>query len=95
LYAQLIELHPRDRLADAAAFELGRIRLDRRDDPRGALAPLRRAARSAAYREDALARLIEAYERTNDAGSCARARESYLRSYPEGIHASVVARRCP
>ena len=66
-------------------------------DPQGALGPLRRASSSApgeSLREDAMARLVEAYEASGQRARCREARGRYLDRFPEGVHASSVVRRC-
>lgn len=97
LYAELLRRHPRDDRAGLAALELARIRMDVLDDPAGAIAPLRRAASSApgeSLREDAMARLVEAYDATGQRARCRSARERYLDRFPEGVHSAGVVRRC-
>jgi TolA-binding protein len=97
LYGEMVERFPRDKRAALAAFELGRIRMDVLNDPRGAVQALERslvldARRS--FAEDALARLTLAHEALSDRNGCARARDSYLQRYPDGVHAQTVAKRC-
>jgi transmembrane sensor len=87
-----------DPRAGLAAFELGRLRLDSLGDPSGAaeaLADAVRLAPSGPFREDADARLVEAYDRMHDRGRCVAARQSYLTRYPRGLHAAAVTDRCP
>lgn len=87
-----------DPRAGLAAFELGRLRLDSLGDPSGAAEALADAvslAPSAPFREDADARLVEAFDRMHDGGRCAAARRAYLTRYPGGLHAAAVAARCP
>jgi transmembrane sensor len=87
-----------DPRAALAAFELGRLRLDSLGDPAGAAEALADAialAPAAPFREDADARLVEAFERMPDARACAAARRTYLSRYPNGVHAADVAARCP
>ena len=97
-YEALLRDHPRDARAGLAAFELARLRMDRLGDPRGALRPLRIAITRglrASYREDAMARLTEAYLATDNTQACQDARRRYLRAYPSGVHAAQVRARCP
>jgi transmembrane sensor len=86
-----------DPRAGLAAFELGRLRLDSLGDPTGAaeaLADSIALAPGATFREDAEARLVEAFDRAHD-GRCAAARKGYLSRFPGGLHAASVAARCP
>jgi transmembrane sensor len=87
-----------DPRAGLAAFELGRLRLDSLGDPSGAAEALADAvalAPSGPFREDADARLVEAFDRMHNARRCAAARHAYLARYPGGLHAAAVAARCP
>lgn len=96
-YAVLLRRFPRDVRAGQAAFELGRLRMDALGDPRGAIAPLRRAVahgHGATFHQDALARLVRAYAALDRRESCRDARQRYLERYPQGSHARVVAALC-
>jgi TolA-binding protein len=96
-YEELLRLHPSDGRAGLSAFELGRLRMDRLADPAGAISALERALAAGvgpSFREDALARLVTIYAAQGNSTACARARDSYLRSYPGGVHAGAVASRC-
>jgi transmembrane sensor len=87
-----------DARAGLAAFELGRLRLDALGDPAGAAEALSDAislAPGAPFREDADARLVEAFDRMHDTGRCGAARKAYLARYPGGLHAAAVTARCP
>jgi hypothetical protein len=87
-----------DPRAGLAAFELGRLRLDVLGDPAGAAEALTDCialAPAASFREDAEARLVEAFDRMHDRGRCAAARKAYLAKHPSGVHATAVASRCP
>jgi transmembrane sensor len=97
LYGKLVAVHPNDRRAPLAAFELGRLRMDSLRDVRGAIQALERALKLApqgTFAEDALARLVLAQEALHDRARCNRARTRYLARYPEGVHAQHVAERC-
>jgi TolA-binding protein len=95
-YADLLRHHPSDARAGLAAFELGRLKMDQLGDTRGAIVNLQRAASaSGAFREDALARLVRAHDTMGDTARCARAKDSYLTSYPSGVHAGAVRKACP
>jgi len=90
--------HRSDARAGLAAFELGRLRLDRLDDPRGAAEALTDAlaiAPRAPFREDAQARLVEAYAAARERGRCLDAQAAYLARYPQGVNRAKVAARCP
>jgi transmembrane sensor len=96
-YEELLRLHPSDGRASLSAFELGRLRMDRLADSRGAIAALERAVAldiGPSFREDALARLVSIYAAQGNFAACGRARDRYLSSYPAGVHASAVASRC-
>jgi TolA-binding protein len=96
-YEELLRLHPSDPRASLSAFELGRLRMDRLGDQAGAISAFERALASSlgpSFREDALARLVSAYAAQGNFAACGRARDRYLASYPAGVHASAVARRC-
>jgi len=89
--------HRRDGRAALSALELGRVRLDALRDPAGAATALQDALSlgvSGSLRDDALGRLVEAYERSGNVTACRRTREAYLASLPKGTHRAVVSRRC-
>ncbi|HEX4406523.1 MAG TPA: FecR domain-containing protein [Polyangia bacterium] len=88
--------HPSDPRAGLAAFELGRLRLDQLGDPRGAAAAFRDALSitDAPFRQDAQARLVEAYEAAGDRERCLEARATYLSRYPQGVHREKIVARC-
>jgi tetratricopeptide (TPR) repeat protein len=97
-YDSFVRASPRGSQAALASFELGRLRMDRLDDPGGAIEALTRALRlapSAGFAEDARARLAQAAEQAGRTAECRRAREDYLRRYPDGVHRPQVAGRCP
>lgn len=97
-YSSLIEQFPRDGRASLASYELGRMYLDAMHQPGRAIAPLRRAIssapRGASYREDAMARLVAAYSRSNQTEACMQARDRYLAEYASGLHRTAVSRSC-
>jgi len=96
-YEQLLTLHPTDGRAGLAAFELGRLRMDRLGDVPGAIQALQKAvmmAPGAGFREDAMARLVDAYARAGATERCRSAQGAYLSSYPNGVHATAVSRQC-
>lgn len=96
-YETLLARHPHDGRAGLAAFELGRLRMDRLGDFAGAIQALERSmtlAPGSGFREDAMARLVTAYARSGNAARCARARDAYLKRYPQGVHRNTVAKQC-
>lgn len=96
-YQQLLTQYPQDSRAGLAAFELGRLRMDRLGDLKGAIAALNQAIQLAPgtnVREDAMARLVDAYDRMGSADSCASAQRAYLTAFPSGVHAATVRLRC-
>jgi FecR-like protein/tetratricopeptide repeat protein len=96
-YEELLARYPSDPRAGLAAFELGRLRMDRLNDLPGAIRALERAGQllaDAGLREDAMARLVTALDATHEAERCLTARAAYLESYPTGIHVRPVAGAC-
>jgi TolA-binding protein len=96
-YQALLTEYPRDGRAGLAAFELGRLRMDRLGDLRGAVQALERAvalAPGSEFREDAMARLVAANAGAHDMSACARARDQYLADFPSGVHRRTVAAAC-
>jgi len=96
-YQALLTEYPRDGRAGLAAFELGRLRMDRLGDLRGAVQALERAvalAPGSEFREDAMARLVAANAGAHDMSACARARDQYLADFPSGVHKRTVAAAC-
>jgi hypothetical protein len=93
----LLAKYPNDGRVGLAAFELGRLRLERLGNPAGAIPVLEKAmahAPSPGLREDALARLVQAYSAIGDSVRCRRARDKYLTEYSGGVHANAVKTRC-
>jgi TolA-binding protein len=96
-YELLLSKYPSDGRVGLAAFELGRLRLERLGNPAGAISALERAvaqAPSPGLREDATARLVQAYAAVGDFARCRRARDKYLAQYPGGVHVNAVKSRC-
>ena len=96
-YESLLSTHPGDARAGLAAFELGRLRMGPLGDLRGAVSAFRRAitlAPGAGFKEDAMARLVEAYAALGERAQCRKARDAYLAAYPRGVHATAVAKKC-
>jgi TolA-binding protein len=97
-YAELLKRYPNDGRAGLSAFELGRIRMDALADPTGAISALEQALRisgTASFHEDALARIVVASDALGRRQDCRDARARYLARYPNGVHAQVLAARCP
>lgn len=97
LYEQLLARYPRDARAGLSAFELGRLRMDRLGNLRGATAALEQAAtlaRDPGIREDAIARLVRAYDALGALESCRKTQSAYQRAFPSGIHRVAVAAQC-
>jgi hypothetical protein len=96
-YETLLRRYPADARAGLAAFELGRLRMDRLQDPRGAIQALEQAARllrDVGLREDAMARLVRAFDDAGERERCLAARAAYLEQHATGIHARPVANAC-
>jgi ferric-dicitrate binding protein FerR (iron transport regulator) len=96
-YQQLLSSYPNDSRAGLAAFELGRLRMDRLGDMRGAVQALNQAVQlspSGNVREDAMARLVDVYHRMGQTQNCVNARNAYLSAFPSGVHAATVGLRC-
>lgn len=97
-YEALLREHPGDSRAALAAFELGRLRMDSLGDRAGAVAAFELVARrggGAAFRQDAMARLVFLHDSAGRTGACRRARAAYLSAYPGGARAADVRARCP
>lgn len=96
-YRRLIEQFPSDGRAGLAAFELGRLRMDRLGDLPGAVQALKQAvslAPGSGFREDAMARLVRAYDALGRRDECRRARQQYLAAFPSGVHHGQLQNAC-
>lgn len=96
-YEMLLKQYGSDGRAGLAAFELGRLRMDRFGDMKGAISAFERAmalAPGSGFREDALARVVTAHARSGNLAECKRAKERYLKSYPRGVHREAVLEQC-
>jgi transmembrane sensor len=96
-FDRLRRTYPHDARAALSALELGRLRLDRLDDPRGAEEALHDAIAlgpRSPFREDAEARRVEALGRMGDAAGCASARAAYLARWPNGTYRRAVEVGC-
>lgn len=96
-YDAIRKRHRSDSRAGLAAFELGRIRLDALGDAAGAAEAFGDAivlSPNAAFREDAEARRVDAFDAMGDHARCADARASYLARYPSGIHGRRLGQLC-
>ena len=97
-YAEVLDRHPADPRAALAAFELGRIQMVHLADLTGATASFERALHlgpRASFQEDTLARLAQANDRLGRGADCRRARQRYMREYPDGLHVARVSDLCP
>lgn len=96
-YETLLSRYGTDARAGLAAFELGRLRMDRFGDMKGAVSALEKAmtlAPGSGFREDALARVVTAHARSGNQTACQRAKQRYLKSYPRGVHRQAVLDQC-
>ena len=95
-FQQLLLQFPESSFAPLSAFELGRLQMDSRHDPRAAAAAFEKVlaiASESSLSEDAMGRLVEAYA-SFDVGACRKARARYLSAYPSGTHAKDVTSSC-
>jgi TolA-binding protein len=90
--------------AAAAAFFLGRVAQDQRDDPAGAARWFRSYLAeepSGEFAAEALGRLVEIEDTRGEADAARKVAERYLATYPQGPHAGYAravlagARRAP
>lgn len=98
LLQELVTRYPNDPRAGLAAFELGRIRADVLGDLSGAITAFEQALRLSprgSFRQDALARLAQAYDRAGRTAACRATRQRYLDAHGEGVHAQRVLKLCP
>ncbi len=96
-YERLLRDFPHDSHAATAAFELGRVRMDQLNDLHGAALALEQALKLApdgTFVEEALSRLVRAYDGLGNRSACAHYRDQYLARFPSGPYASSVASRC-
>lgn len=96
LYRRLVARFPRDERAGLASFELGRIRLDQLNDPRGAASAFRQALSlgGGPFAQEARARLVEAYDGAGNRAACERSKAAYLSRHPNGRYAVDVTGAC-
>lgn len=96
-FQRFIRDFPADGRTPVAAFELGRIRMDVLNDPRGAVEALRLSLKldaHAAFREEALSRVVRGLDALHDTAACLQARETYLSAFPDGAYAHSMQTRC-
>lgn len=95
-YEAFIRAYPRDSRTSLASFELGRIKMDSLHDARGAIRAFERSLRDSRspFRQEAMARIVEAHASVNAQRACRRARDAYLRQYPAGRHRADVESAC-
>jgi hypothetical protein len=96
-FERLLSTYPSDPRAGLAAFELGRLRMDRLGDMRGAVVPLQTAIKlvtDPGLREDAMARLVRTFDSLGEKELCLEARGVYLETHSTGVHVGSVAEAC-
>jgi len=96
-YERLLRDFPHDSHTATAAFELGRVRMDQLNDLRGSALALEQALKLApdgTFVEEALSRLVRAYDGLGTKSACVHYRDQYLARFPSGPYASSVASRC-
>jgi len=89
--------HRADGHAALAALELGRLRLNHLGNPAGALVALQDAIKlgpRAPFREEAEARIVDAFAALGREADCVRAREQFLARHPRSVHGAAVAGKC-
>jgi hypothetical protein len=97
MFERFIRDYPADGRTSVAAFELGRIRMDVLNNPRGAVEALQLSLRldaHAAFREEALSRVVRGLDALHDTAACEQARATYLSTFPNGAYAHSVQMRC-
>jgi len=90
---RILAVYSRDAQAPLAAFTLGRLELDTLDAPaRGARALERALALGLpqTLREDARARLVDAYTRAGETAAARAAAQTYLHEFPDGRYRARV-----
>lgn len=95
LLTQFVTDHPTDPQTSVAAFTLGRLALERLDDPKRAAEAFQRALDAGvprALEEDAMARLVESYARAGDHAAADEAAGRYLDRFANGRRAAEVRR---
>lgn len=94
-YGEFIRRHPRHNNAPLAAFELGRLKMDVLGDPQGAARAFGRASRRGSpFRQDAMARRVQALGAAGDGAGCETARARYEAAFPSGRHLRSLAGAC-
>jgi transmembrane sensor len=96
-FERFLRDHMNDSRAPLAAFELGRLRMGQLADEQGAVESFELSLRlspDAPFAEEALSRLVRAYDGLHDTAACVRARNRYLARFPTGPYAESVSGRC-
>jgi len=96
-FEDLLRQYPESSFSALSAFELGRLQMDSRKNPRAAARAFERVLATGSdlgLREDAMGRLVEAYA-SFDKEECQNVRARYLASFPKGTHAKDVVSSCP
>jgi hypothetical protein len=89
--------HRADGHAALAALELGRLRLNHLGNPAGALVALQDAIKlgpRAPFREEAEARIVDAFAALGREADCVRVREQFIARHPRSVHGAAVAGKC-
>jgi len=89
--------HRADGHSALAALELGRLRLNHLGDAAGALSALQDAVKlgpRAPFREEAEARIVDAFAALGREADCIRVREQFLARHPRSVHGAAVAGKC-
>ncbi len=98
-FTELRRRYPKDARASLAAFELARLELDGKQDPKRAVSllddALKTAPHGAPHREDVEARRVEALGAAGDVAACKKARDAYLARYSKGLYRARVTKACP
>ncbi len=94
---RILRDHADDSRAALAAFELGRLRMDSLPDLRGATEALELSlalSPHAQFAEEALLRLVKAYDGRGLTGPCVHARSDYLTRFPTGTYVESIKGYC-
>jgi transmembrane sensor len=97
LLTRFLAKYPGDAREGLALFELGRLQMDRLDQPTNAIETLERAvlrAPTASYAEDAMARLVRLHHLLHQRAACKEARAAYLERFPSGVHTATLLDLC-
>lgn len=95
-FERFLGAFPADPRAPLANFEIGRLKMDRLNDPAGAAVALKRALSSPAveFREEATSRLVRALHAVGRLEECRQVKAEYLARWPAGSYVQSVTGRC-